>query len=117
MIIIVCGGRNYSDRAKVKKVLDSIHEKMPISLVVEGGALGADRIASYWAGSTGIKSVRVHADWKKYGDRAAGPIRNKKMLDDNPDVKLVVAFPGGRGTGNMKRQAREKGIEVMEIKD
>jgi hypothetical protein len=36
------------------------------------------------------------------------------MLDEGiPD--LVVAFPGGRGTANMVRQARERGFEILEV--
>ena len=47
-------------------------------------------------------------------DKAAGPIRNKWMLDDaHPD--LVVSFYGGRGTANMIKQAREAGVEVFDV--
>jgi hypothetical protein len=38
------------------------------------------------------------------------------MLDDGtPD--LVVAFPGGRGTTNMIRQATERGFEVIVVRE
>jgi hypothetical protein len=50
------------------------------------------------------------AQWKKHG-RAAGPIRNQRMLDKGkPD--LVVAFPGGRGTADMIRRAERAGVPV-----
>ena len=53
-------------------------------------------------------------DWEKHG-RAAGPIRNKLMLDEGrPD--LVVAFPGGRGTANMVKQASAASVEVIEVR-
>lgn len=52
------------------------------------------------------------ADWHRDG-KAAGPIRNRRMLlEGMPD--LVVAFPGGRGTADMVRRARAAGIEVVE---
>ena len=36
------------------------------------------------------------------------------MLDDGkPD--MVVAFPGGRGTEDMMRRARNAGIRVIEV--
>ena len=36
------------------------------------------------------------------------------MLDEGkPD--LVIAFPGGKGTADMARRAREAGIEVIEV--
>jgi ABC-type Fe3+-hydroxamate transport system substrate-binding protein len=47
----------------------------------------------------------------KYGP-SAGPIRNGRMLEYKPD--LVIAFPGGRGTANMVKQARKAGIAVVE---
>jgi hypothetical protein len=53
------------------------------------------------------------ADWGQYG-APAGPIRNKTMLTQGrPDV--VLAFPGGTGTADMKRQARRAGVRVVEV--
>lgn len=62
-----------------------------------------DRIQADWA---------FTAEWSKYG-ASAGPRRNKQMLGSGPS--LVVAFPGGKGTRNMVKQARNAGIEIMEI--
>jgi len=63
-----------------------------------------------------IKEVAVQvfpADWETHG-KAAGPIRNQRMLDEGrPD--LVVAFPGGRGTSDMVARAKRAGVEVMMI--
>jgi hypothetical protein len=62
----------------------------------------------------GVKCVSVYAAWHDYG-KAAGPIRNKRMLTDfAPDI--VVAFPGGKGTADMVRQAKEREVEVREMK-
>lgn len=70
-------------------------------------------MAAQWAQRRGIASTAYEADWAHEG-RAAGPIRNMRMLDEGiPD--LVVAFPGGRGTANMVRQAKERGFEVLEV--
>src|SRR5216684_4086692 len=68
-----------------------------------GGATGADQFAMEWAATKPeIKRYVCHADWETHG-RAAGPIRNEKMLTWKPD--LVVAFPGGVGTADMVRRA------------
>jgi hypothetical protein len=70
-------------------------------------------MAGQWAQRRGIACIAYEADWKHEG-RAAGPIRNKRMLDEgSPD--LVVAFPGGRGTANMIGQARERGFEILVV--
>jgi hypothetical protein len=50
-----------------------------------------------------IKRYVCHADWETHG-RAAGPIRNEKMLTWKPD--LVVACPGGDGTADTFDQPR-----------
>jgi hypothetical protein len=53
------------------------------------------------------------ADWNTLG-RAAGPIRNGRMLRDGlPDA--VIAFAGGIGTANLVAQARAAGVTVYEI--
>ena len=45
MILLVCGGRNYTDEAHVFEVLDEIHESEEVRLVVTGAARGADHLA------------------------------------------------------------------------
>jgi len=83
------------------------------TVIIQGGAKGADECARRWANEHSVGCETYHADWKKYG-KAAGPIRNRKMLDlGNPD--LVIAFPGGNGTQNMVALARQNYIEVKEI--
>ena len=73
-------------------------------VVIHGGARGADDLARQWGEiSVGIEGVEFRADWTAHG-KAAGMIRNQRMLDEGrPD--LVVAFPGGRGTADMVRRA------------
>lgn len=115
MKVIVCGGRDYKNKAFVYKELDRIHKATPITRLVQGGATGADTFAEQWAASNGIDRKTYYAEWKMYG-KTAGPIRNRRMLyEEKPD--LVIAFPGGHGTADMKKQARNAGVEVMEIKE
>lgn len=107
--VIVCGGRDYSDRAAVREVLDSAFP----GRVIEGGCrTGADVFARQWARDNDVQCDTFFPDWERHG-RAAGPMRNRRMLDEKPD--LVFAFPGGRGTADMVRQAKRLGIRVEEI--
>ena len=65
------------------------------------------------AAETGIPIQVFPAEWKKYG-RAAGPIRNRAMLDyAKEETPVVAAFWDGqsRGTGNMLKQAKAAGVE------
>jgi hypothetical protein len=113
MRVIVCGGRDYSDRDRAFAVLDKLDSEAGIDRMIQGGARGADRLAKEWAYFQNVPCDQYDADWEAFGN-LAGPKRNKAMLDEgNPD--LVIAFPGGAGTRNMIRQARKAGVEVIEI--
>lgn len=112
MRVLVCGGRRYSNSAALNRELDRLHLLHIITLVIHGAALGADKLAQSWAESRGVSFARFPANWKRYGIYA-GPLRNKKMLEEGaPD--LVIAFPGGKGTADMMRQARAAGVTVQE---
>jgi len=127
MRVLVCGGRSYADKAKVYNTLDALCEQrgmkgdedacgnwMPKDIrIIHGGATGADALADDWAVVNWVPVDEFKADWARDG-KAAGPLRNQRMLvDGRPD--LVVAFPGGRGTADMVRRARAAGVEVIEI--
>lgn len=108
MRVLVCGGRDFSDRNLVARTLAPYKRA---ELIIDGAANGADQLASEWAEVFGVPNLRFPADWRKHG-RAAGPLRNQRMIDEGrPD--LVVAFPGGRGTADMIRRAEQAGIEII----
>lgn len=109
--IIVCGGRDFADSAHVWNMLSEIDDMEGIASVAHGGAPGADSEAGKWA-SHSRKPVQVYsARWKQEG-KAAGPLRNQRMLDQfKPDA--VVAFPGGRGTADMVRRAQAAGVRII----
>jgi hypothetical protein len=109
--VLVCGGRDFDDRAALDAALDRLHARRSVTLLIAGGAPGADTMAEQWARDRGIRTRIYMAQWNIYG-RAAGPIRNARMLrKGRPD--LVVAFPGGSGTAGMVALAREAGVEVV----
>ena len=114
MKILVCGGRDYDNETKINKVLSKYYSSN--LTIIHGGAKGADELAEMWALVRGMNQKIYPADWNKHG-KAAGPIRNQQMLDDNPDIKLCIAFPGGRGTRDMINRARAKNITVIEVED
>lgn len=108
-IILVTGGRAYSDKNHIYKVLDSIR---PIDLLVHGGATGADSLAGKWAEDREISCARNPAKWIMLG-KSAGHFRNAWMLDKF-EPNLVVAFPGRRGTTGCVEAAKKRGIEVID---
>ena len=118
--VLVTGGRYYDNREKLFKVLDQALEAATLSgrpfTLVHGGARGADALAGLWASMRQDSvTVRVYkADWDTHG-KAAGPIRNKKMLT-NESPHVIIAFKGGNGTAHMMKIGRESGVPVYEVK-
>lgn len=110
--VLVCGGRHYSNRQLVFEVLDAAKP----TVVIHGGATGADHLAGEWADEHKVECWKfpvTREQWDELG-KAAGPMRNKRMLaEGKPDV--VYAFKGGRGTKNMIKQARRAGVPVLKF--
>lgn len=103
--IIVCGCRNFSDKEKCFDSLEEILSSYKEYEIVSGGAKGADSFGEEYAAAHDVKVTVFKPEWKKYG-KAAGPIRNKEMLDyaseDNP---VVIAFWDGK-------KQRDKGYDL-----
>lgn len=107
MKILVSGSRKWVEQAPIERELRRFPRG---TILVHGGARGADNIAGYVGERLGF-IVRVYpADWDQYGKRA-GPLRNVLMLErEHPDKDGVyvdhwLAFhedPSlGKGTRNM----------------
>lgn len=113
LVILVTGGRDFIDRAFVWETLDHVHRKRGIRLLRHGAARGADKLADLWAETRGVERDPCPADWGRFG-KSAGVLRNGAMLEREPRVDGVVAFPGGRGTSDMIDRARWARIPVYE---
>ena len=109
---LVCGGREFSARSLLWRVMDEAHATDPIGVLIQGGAPGADHLAAMWAVEHGITVETFLADWSV--GRSAGPIRNQRMIDEGrPD--MAFAFPGSRGTADMVRRLKDAAIPVFEV--
>jgi hypothetical protein len=103
MRVLVCGGRHFDDRPFLNRSLNRLHRVRPITLLIHGASKGADTLAGEWALAKGITVDPYPADWDRHGN-LAGRIRNGQMLRASKP-SLVVAFPGGTGTHDMKWKA------------
>jgi hypothetical protein len=114
MRVLICGGRTYADRAQLCAELDRLHAEYAFGTIISGSASGADALAVEWAQARGIATQVFAAEWGTFGRRgSASPPRNARMLESRPDI--VVAFPGGRGTANMVKQAKAAGVWVLAV--
>lgn len=111
--VLVTGGRNFRDRAILFRALDSINAETPITEIIHGNARGADWLADQWASVAKISVRRFPADWKAHG-KAAGPIRNRQMIEV-AKPNLVVAFLGGPGTTHMVQLAGSHCVPVVMV--
>lgn len=114
---LVYGSRTWIDRAAIQEFVDSLPDG---SVVIHGGADGADSLAGMAAAKRGLQVEVYRAKWFEYG-KAAGPIRNQQMIDDG---KPTVARGYRRGfhspgTDDMTRRLERADIPhevVMEAR-
>jgi hypothetical protein len=113
MKALFCGDRNWDNEAPIRTAL---LELLPDTIIIHGGARGADKMAGRVAKELGFTVIELPANWGRYG-RAAGPIRNREMLMLNPDI--VFAFhkniDESKGTKHMLKIAKEAGVDTILI--
>jgi len=111
MKVLVCGSREYDNWERIDFELSSLLKKPDV--IIHGAASGVDSLAGLWARRNEIIEETYPADWKTHG-KAAGPIRNKKMLDEGkPDYVIAFISEKSKGTKNMVEQAEGRGIPVI----
>ena len=114
--VLVCGGRTWGDPYPIWRELALLPDT--VRICIHGDAPGADTLADGIADSLDFKVRPVPAHWKHTSDcapnckevvgKAAGMIRNRKMLDMRPDIVLAFHsdFENSRGTRGMVALAR-----------
>lgn len=117
MLIMVAGGRDYTDEKAIREALEPYNEEG--NLLLSGGARGADTVAEFiWIERFQRPAFVCPAPWDR-ADKAAGMMRTRAILTGTawegymtevPD--LVLAFPGGRGTAYTVDEAIRLGIRV-----
>ncbi|MCT0230977.1 DUF2493 domain-containing protein [Synechococcus sp. CS-1324] len=118
LVIAAGGGRDlaWPDQRVAAELLARSGGRL-VHLLLHGGARGADAAIARAAHQLGWSALVMPAEWRRHG-RAAGPIRNRELIElavaravahTSPGVStsvLVVAFPGGPGTASLVQQAR-----------
>lgn len=112
--VLVCGGRDFTDRQLVRDVLDKVLLPQPLTadpatwfprpglrMVTGECKTGADRFAADWAVANFCYyqgypvDEAIDGPWPR-----AGRMRNVRMFNaEHP--KLLISFPGGPGTSHM----------------
>lgn len=116
--LLVCGDRNWTDEAAIKRVL-SIYREWDEVTVIHGNCRGADKLAGKVARELGFKVEEYNADWETYG-KAAGPIRNQQMLDEGkPEYGIAfhADLASSKGTKDMVTRLTKAGIGWVNVED
>ena len=115
---IVAGSRDFNDYELLKSEMDAILRFYDIKTevtIISGGCRGADALGERYARENGIPLEIFEAEWDKYG-RAAGPIRNEKMVEYS---NAVICFwdNKSRGTFSLIKLANKhkKPIKIIKI--
>lgn len=113
MIVVMCGSRTWTDVPTVESVIAGFPLR---TVVIEGGAKGADLIARQAAHRAGLHVATMPALWELYS-RGAGARRNRAMLHLRPDKVVAFHRDGSPGTADMIRAARDAGIPVEVVQE
>ncbi|MCP9914810.1 hypothetical protein KBZ07_15660 [Cyanobium sp. BA20m-14] len=118
LVIAAGGGRDLAwPQQRIAAELLARSSGRLVHLLLHGGARGADAAIGRAAQQLGWSALVMPAQWQLHG-RAAGPIRNRALLEQalaravahsSPGCLtsvLVVAFPGGAGTASLVKEAR-----------
>lgn len=117
MNVVIGGYRNFENYEIFKSFVYSCLNELESNeiTILSGHCKGVDLMGERYAKEKGLVLEIYPADWKKYG-KAAGPIRNKKMVEK---ANIVIAFvcERAKGTKNLIAQAKklDKKVFVKEI--
>jgi len=112
MRIAIIGSRTFNDYELLQETLENYKDQ--ISVIVSGGARGADTLGERWAKENNIKTDIYYPDWDKHG-KSAGYIRNKDIVNNSDGV---IAFWDGqsKGTQHSFCLCDELGVPIKIVK-
>lgn len=110
MKTIIAGSRTITNYSILKETINE--SNFVITLIIEGGALGVDRLGRKWAVRNRLKFLTMNAKWKLYGNKIAGRMRNNEMAKIGE--QLIAVWDGkSTGTYHMIQTAIKRGLNVF----
>jgi hypothetical protein len=128
--VLITGSREFTDRQIIAQALSQVRRENGYRtlVVVHGAARGADTLAAAVVQSADPGRARqeaypvTDAEWRPDGpggrlDYAAGPRRNKRMVESGADVCLAFFVAGAKNTGtkHCSNAAEKAGIPVRKF--
>ena len=114
MRLAVIGSRDFKDFDLLVKSIEEFCAEDPPTLIVSGGAKGADSLAERYAGERGIETQIFLPDWQKFG-RSAGFRRNQDIVDSS-DVCIAFWDGSSKGTLSSIEMAKKREIPLKIVR-
>lgn len=114
MKAVISGGRNVHITRDGEEALYKIFVCYDIKTIANGMARGVDTDAYTIAKKAGVDIFEFPAELDKYG-KAAGPMRNRQMLDFIVPGGILIIFDGGNGTRSIEEEAINRNIPVIRL--
>lgn len=120
MRLLITGSRNWNNARIIEKAinkhLDLYGENNGpnnyTTIIVGDNPDGADKYVTDYAQFRKFELIIEEADWDKYGKKKAGPIRNRKLLEHEPNLVLAFPHPDSKGTIDCLNAAIRMNIPV-----
>lgn len=110
VVALFCGSRHFDNAMWMAEDMDLLPPQQ--SVVIEGDAPGADRLARRLARARLIQVATVPAYWAEL-KKPAGRARNVAMTRLAPDICFAYPTPSSRGTPMMIALCRQAGIPTF----
>lgn len=114
MKIIVTGSQDFSNRALLSEILREYTRKHKVSTIVLGQESGTETMAAEWAMENNIRLAIVPTDRKIPGSEAI-IMRNKVLVENHKDAKLLLHFVGSELSEDLCRRSYENNIAIDDV--
>lgn len=94
MKVAIVGSRDFKNKDLLDEKMQTIIKENKISLIISGGAKGADTLGVQWANKNKIETKVFNPDFKKH--KRAYHFRNRQIVLERD---LIIAFWNGYSTG------------------
>lgn len=114
--VLVTISRTWRQWSTVRGVLEQLARADLSTILVHGAAPKGDQtVAAMWRQLGGVDEPWP-AEWEQFGKRA-GPLRNAKMVESNPDVVFAFIRNNSNGASHTADLAEGAGLRVIRYID
>ena len=82
MKLLITGSRKFDNYGTLKSAIEELENRygQKITMLLHGGAKGADTLAQQWAKENNIQTLVIKPDYENHEPKVAPLIRNKELV-------------------------------------